>query len=72
MGRLLTLNELKIYFHILAGTVRAVDGVSFHIDQGETVGVVGESGCGKSVTRPRPASAHPHASGRTGGRARRI
>jgi oligopeptide/dipeptide ABC transporter ATP-binding protein len=50
MGRLLTLEDLKIYFHILAGTVRAVDGVSFHIDQGETVGVVGESGCGKSVS----------------------
>ncbi|MDI6755011.1 MAG: ABC transporter ATP-binding protein [Thermodesulfobacteriota bacterium] len=50
MGRLLTIKDLKIYFHILAGTVRAVDGVSFHIDQGETLGVVGESGCGKSVT----------------------
>ena len=50
MGRLLTVRDLKIYFHILAGTVRAVDGVDFHIDQGETLGVVGESGCGKSVT----------------------
>ena len=50
MGRLLTVKDLKIFFHILAGTVRAVDGVSFHIEQGETLGVVGESGCGKSVT----------------------
>jgi len=50
MGRLLTVQDLKIYFHILAGTVRAVDGISFHIDQGETLGVVGESGCGKSVS----------------------
>jgi oligopeptide/dipeptide ABC transporter ATP-binding protein len=50
MARLLTVEDLKIYFHILAGTVRAVDGVSFHIDQGETLGVVGESGCGKSVS----------------------
>jgi oligopeptide/dipeptide ABC transporter ATP-binding protein len=50
MGRLLTARDLKVYFHILAGTVRAVDGVDFHIDQGETLGVVGESGCGKSVT----------------------
>jgi len=50
MGRLLSVEDLKIYFHILAGTVRAVDGVSFHIDQGETLGMVGESGCGKSVT----------------------
>src|SRR3990170_1543657 len=50
MGRLLNIEDLRIYFHILAGTVRAVDGVSFHLDQGETLGVVGESGCGKSVT----------------------
>jgi len=50
MGRLLTIENLKVFFHILAGTVRAVDGISFHIDEGETLGVVGESGCGKSVT----------------------
>ena len=50
MGRLLTVKDLKIHFHILAGTVQAVDGVDFHIDQGETLGIVGESGCGKSVT----------------------
>lgn len=50
MSRLLTIENLRIYFNILAGTVRAVDRVSFHLDQGETLGVVGESGCGKSVT----------------------
>jgi len=50
MGRLLTVENLCIHFHILAGTVRAVDGVSFHVDAGETLGLVGESGCGKSVT----------------------
>ena len=48
--RLLTIEDLKISFHMLVGTVQAVDGVSFHINQGETLGVVGESGCGKSVS----------------------
>ena len=50
MSQLLTIENLRIHFNILAGTVRAVDGISFHLNQGETLGVVGESGCGKSVT----------------------
>ncbi|MEG2159215.1 MAG: ABC transporter ATP-binding protein, partial [Clostridia bacterium] len=42
--------DLHTYFYTDAGTVKAVDGVSFDIPAGSTVGVVGESGCGKSVT----------------------
>ena len=48
--RLLDVKNLKTYFFTDEGTVRAVDGVDLHIDKSETLGVVGESGCGKSVT----------------------
>ncbi len=47
---LLEVQNLKTYFKVKAGKVRAVDGVSFAIKPGEKLGVVGESGCGKSVT----------------------
>jgi oligopeptide/dipeptide ABC transporter ATP-binding protein len=47
---LLEVRDLRTYFHVMDGTVRAVDGVSFAIRRGQTLGVVGESGCGKSVT----------------------
>jgi peptide/nickel transport system ATP-binding protein len=47
---LLDIRGLKTWFKTDDGMVRAVDGVSLHIDRGETVGVVGESGCGKTVT----------------------
>src|SRR5580698_5547229 len=48
--RLLEISGLKTHFDTDDGTVRAVDGVDLTIDRGETLGVVGESGCGKTVT----------------------
>ncbi len=47
---LLSIRGLKTYFHTSRGTVRAVDGISIDVKEGEIVGLVGESGCGKSVT----------------------
>lgn len=47
---LLEVNNLKTYFFTRSGVVKAVDDVTFSIKPGETLGVVGESGCGKSVT----------------------
>jgi oligopeptide transport system ATP-binding protein len=47
---LLSVHDLRTYFHVMDGTVKAVDGVNFSIRRGETLGIVGESGCGKSVT----------------------
>jgi len=47
---LLEVKGLRTYFHVMDGTVKAVDGVDFSIPRGGTVGLVGESGCGKSVT----------------------
>jgi oligopeptide/dipeptide ABC transporter ATP-binding protein len=50
VGKLLEVRNLQTHFLTRGGVVRAVDGVSWDVEQGETVALVGESGCGKSVT----------------------
>lgn len=59
---ILEVRDLRTYFYTRWGVVKAVDGVSFHLRRGETLGLVGESGCGKTITSlsllrlvPRPA-----------------
>ena len=47
---LLEISNLKTWFSSDRGDIRSVDGISLHVDEGETLGIVGESGCGKSVT----------------------
>ncbi|MGD9118667.1 MAG: peptide ABC transporter ATP-binding protein, partial [Dehalococcoidia bacterium] len=50
MTEILKVNDLVTHFKTESGLVKAVDGVSYHINEQEIVGVVGESGCGKSVS----------------------
>src|SRR5579863_9659557 len=49
VATILEVEELKTYIRLRRGTVRAVDGLSFEVSSGETLGIVGESGCGKTM-----------------------
>jgi len=64
MAPLLRVSNLRTSFFTSEGEVRAVDGVSFDIDDGKTVGLVGESGCGKSVTALSIMQLLPKSTGR--------
>src|SRR5262252_2583276 len=50
MATLLEVRDLRTHFFTQQGVVKAVDGVSYSLEEGETLGLVGESGCGKSVS----------------------
>ncbi len=66
MNAILDIQELKTFFYTREGIAQAVNGISFHLNHGEIVGVVGDSGCGKSVTAlsvlrwsPIPVESYP-------------
>ena len=65
---LLEVENLQTHFGTIDGVVRAVEGLSFHIDAGETVAIVGESGCGKSVTSMSILRLIPEPPGKIAGR----
>src|SRR4029453_3614900 len=65
-SRLLDVNDLRTHFRTPRGMVRAVDGVSFSLDRGRTLGLVGESGCGKSVLSRSIMGLLPSTAERTG------
>ena len=61
--RILDVKDLVVTFDMYAGSVQAVRGVSFHVNRRETVGIVGESGCGKSVTVKTAMGLNSHTNG---------
>ncbi|MEM7022039.1 MAG: ABC transporter ATP-binding protein [Pseudomonadota bacterium] len=70
MAKLLEVDDLKVEFQGVHGTVKAVSGISYEVDAGETVAVVGESGCGKSVSALAMLGLVPSPPGRVAGAVR--
>jgi len=50
LDKILIVKDLIVDFHTYEGTVKVLDNVNFELEKGETLGIVGETGCGKSVT----------------------
>ena len=67
MSTVLEVNNLETRFETHDGTVYAVNGVSFSLDEGETLGIVGESGCGKERDHAVDAGVDPQAAGQDRG-----
>ncbi len=61
--KVLEVKGLKTYFHTEDGSIKALDGVDFYVNSGETLGIVGESGCGKSVASLSILRLVPHPQG---------
>ena len=70
MAKLLEIADLRVEFRTHGGLVKAVDGISYVVEQGETVAIVGESGCGKSVSALAVMGLVPSPPGRTSGEVR--
>ena len=68
MAKLLEVKNLKTQFFTQDGVVHAVNGISYTVDKGETLAIVGESGCGKSRQRHVPDSPDPPAARQDRGR----
>ncbi len=64
---ILDVKDLKVHFHIEQGIVRAVDGVTFKLERGKSLGIVGESGCGKTITALSLMLLYPQPEGRIAG-----
>ena len=69
---LLVVEDLVVRFRTREGTIHAVNGVTFELEEGERLGLVGESGCGKSVTNLAVIRLLPKPAGPDRGRARRL